>query len=181
MSDVSPGRELNKAAQHDSRLYDPDVHDNQIVTMYESDTEASAARDALVQSGVPESAIHLVSRDSNPTLGGTNAEDGGGLWGAVASLFTPQMEQSSMSHAVGRGHSILVLIPEPGMDRIKAIHTLEATHPVDFDARLEEWRQAGYDSVAMHPDHKPTKTPRVGERETLDGAPRVRSYIADRG
>ena len=50
---------LNQTAAHDTGIYDPNVHDNQIVAMYETEARARAARDTLVSNGVPERAIRV--------------------------------------------------------------------------------------------------------------------------
>ena len=146
---------LNQAAAHDTSLYDEGRHDNQIVAMYDTDAEARAAREKLLAQGVPDSSLHVVSRDSGTsTLGGVNAEDRDeGVWGALKSLFVPDDDRSAYSHAVGRGHAMLVVVPSAGTDRTALVHALEATNPVDFDARLEEWRQAGYSTAEPHADY----------------------------
>ena len=146
---------LNQAAAHDTSLYDENVHDNQIVAMYDTDAQARSAKDALVAKGVSAGSIQVVSRGTDTgTLGGVNAEDdNGGVWGALRSLFVPDDDRSAYSHAVGRGHAMLVVTPAAGSDRVALVHALEATGPVDFDAKLEEWRQAGYDHSTPHADY----------------------------
>ena len=146
---------LNQSAAHDTGLYDPARHDNQIVAMYETDAQARSAKDSLVASGVPAAAIQLVSRTpETSTLGGVNAEDAdSGVWGAIKSLFVPDEDRTAYTHAVGRGHAMLVVTPGMGHDRQMIVRTLEATDPVDFDARLEEWRQSGYDASTVHQDY----------------------------
>ena len=135
---------LNQAAAHDTGLYDPNVHDNQIVAMFEDDEKARAARDALVANGVPESAIHLSNRDQG-VADVTTAEDaGGGLWSAIKSLFMPDEEAHGYAEGVRRGHAVVVVQPTAEMDRHRVITVLESSNPIDFDAKLEEWRQAGY-------------------------------------
>ncbi len=145
---ITDGRadSLNAGAAHDTGLYDPDRHDNQIVALYESNAQASAARDALVAAGVASSAVKLVDRSSMEQSGGTApSPNDGGFWGAVKSLFVPDEEVAGYHHAIDRGHAMLVVTPDRTADRSKIIHVLEGTDPIDFDAKLEEWRQAGYD------------------------------------
>ena len=135
----SSDNNLNQAAAHDTGLYDPDLHDNQIVAMYDTDAQAQAAKAQLVASGFSAAAIQVVSRGTETgTLGGVNAEDAnGGVWGAIRSMFVPDEDRAGYTHAIGRGHAVLVVNPDRSMDRSKLIHTLEATNPVDFDAKLE--------------------------------------------
>lgn len=137
------GESLNQTAAHDTGLYDPNVHDNQIVAMFEDEAKARAARDALVSNGIPESAIHLSNKGQGVT-DVSNAEDNGGLWGTIKSLFMPDVEAHSYAEGIRRGHAVLVVQPTAEMDRHRLITVLESSGPIDFDAKLEEWRQAGY-------------------------------------
>ena len=130
--------------------YDPERHDNQIVAMYDTDTQARSAREALVKSGVPESAIQVVARGGDMGMTGGDDSDTG-MWGAVRSLFVPDEERNSFTHAVGHGHAMLVVTPMGGMSRETVIHTLEGTNPIDFDAKLQEWDKSGYDYKTPHP------------------------------
>ncbi len=136
---------LNAGAAHDTGLYDPARHDNQIVGLYETNAQAAAARDALLAAGIASSAIQLVDRSNT---GQGTVEHGGtdeGFWGAVKSLFAPEEDVTAYHHAVDRGHAMVVVTPSQGVDRSRVIEVLEGTNPIDFDAKLEEWRQAGYD------------------------------------
>ena len=136
---------LNQAAAHDTGIYDPNVHDNQIVAMYETDAQARAARDTLVSNGVPERAIRVNTGEQNPLAGGVDYEPNNtGFWGSIKSLFMPDEEAHGYAEGVRRGHAILVVQPDATMDRHRIVELLESTDPVDFDAKLEEWRQAGY-------------------------------------
>ena len=40
---------------------------------------------------------------------------------------------------------MVLVAPNAKMDRHRVIEVLEASGPIDFDAKLEEWRQSGYD------------------------------------
>lgn len=136
---------LNQDAAHDTGLYDPNIHDNQIVAFYGSEANAQAARDSLVANGVPQQAIRITSREQDRFIGGVDYEHNDtGLWGAIKGLFMPDEEAHGYAEGVRRGHAILVVQPDATMDRRRVIDLLESTDPVDFDAKLEEWRQAGY-------------------------------------
>lgn len=151
------GDNLNQAAAHDSSLYDPTIHDNQIVALYETDTQARAAQQTLLDAGFSASAIQVVARETN--TGGPATGTGGishepvadeGIWGSIKSLFVPDEERSTYNTAIARGHAMLIVTPDTTMDRQHLIHVLESTDPLDFDAKLEEWRQSGYEgSSAM--------------------------------
>ena len=88
------------------------------------------------------------------------------------------------THAVDQGHAMVVVTPAGDTDRHRVIQVLEHSHPIDFDAKLAEWRQAGYDNsgAARSPQHAEPRP--VGQRETLparsEGPARVRSYVSNR-
>ena len=94
----TPGS-LNQAAAHDTGLYDPNVHDNQIVALYETDAQARAAQSKLTSAGFPAAAMQVVSRDSSNT--GTTSASGAadeGLWGSIKSLFVPRRGPHHLQH-----------------------------------------------------------------------------------
>lgn len=141
---------LNDAAAHDKGLYDPNMHDNQIVALYDTIAEANKARDMLVSAGVDAGSIQVMDKSSDTMAGGVDYESGHqGMWGAIRSLFMPDNEAHAYNHAIGRGHAMVVVSPARTANREQIIHTLEASNPLDFDAKLEEWRQSGYDYQGM--------------------------------
>ncbi len=137
---------LNSAAAHDKGLYNPDMHDNQIVALYNTMSEANKARDMLVSAGVEAGSIQVTDKSSDTMTGGVDYESGNqGMWGAIRSLFMPDDEAHAYNHAIQSGHAMVVVSPARTANREQIIHTLEASNPIDFDAKLEEWRQSGYD------------------------------------
>jgi uncharacterized protein (TIGR02271 family) len=137
---------LNDAAAHDTGLYDPNTHDNQIVALYDTMSEANKARDMLVHAGVSSESIQVMDKSSDTMAGGVDYESGNqGMWGAIKSLFVPDEEAHAYNHAISTGHAMVVVSPARSANREAIIHTLESTNPIDFDAKLEEWRQSGYD------------------------------------
>ena len=143
-TDTASSSTLNQSASHDTNLYDPNVHDNRIVAMYETQERANAARDRLVSEGVPAGRVEVMDQSQDRYAGGVDYESDGGLWGAIKGLFVPVQDAHGYAEGVRRGHSMLVVNPEGMQDREHIIQVLETTDPIDFDARLEEWRQAGY-------------------------------------
>lgn len=136
---------LNQAAAHDSGLYDPNIHDNQIVAMYDTEDLARAARGVLISNGVPERAVQVTDKQQDRSFSDTDDQRSpSGFWGALRSLFMPSEEAHGYAEGVRRGHAILIVWPDATMDRHRIIELLEGTDPIDFDAKLEEWRQAGY-------------------------------------
>ena len=140
---------LNNAAAHDSGLYDPNTHDNQIVALYDTMADANAAKQALVNAGVEGGSVQVMDKSADPMAGGVDYESGNqGFWGAIKSLFVPDEDAHAYSHAIDKGHAMIVVSPNRTSNREQIIHVLEGTNPIDFDSKLEEWRQSGYDYSA---------------------------------
>lgn len=131
--------------KQDTHLYDPSMHDNQIVALYDTRAEAEAAKAKLLAAGVDSSAVQVMDREADTMAGGVDYEAGDqGLWGSIKSMFMPDEDAHAYSHAVRAGHAMVVVSPNQTSNRSHIIEVLESTHPIDFDAKLAEWRQAGY-------------------------------------
>ena len=136
---------LNTASAHDTGLYDQSKHDNQIVALYETRADAESAKAKLVAAGVSSSTVQVVDREADRMAGGVDYESGNqGLWGSIKSMFMPDEDAHAYNHALGTGHSMVVVTPQANSDRNHIIQVLEGTNPLDFDSKLEEWRQSGY-------------------------------------
>ncbi len=168
---------------HPTYLYDPARHDDQIVVMFQTQADAQAAIDLLDAEGLAGDAT-ITDRTADGANAGVNAEGGStGLWGSLKGLFAPDDEVHGLAEGVRRGHALLVL--HPALDtRNRVIAILESAHPIDFDARLEEWRTDGWRNLAEQEattmGAAADARPRVGVRDTTRGSGPVRSYIAPR-
>lgn len=166
----------NEGAAHDSSLYDANRHDNQIVAVFEDRAAAQRASDALIKAGIPQSAVAVLDRTAGDAAPGTSrAEDRNqseGFWGTIKNLFAPEEEYHAYGHAMERGHAMVVVTPAAEMDRHQVVEVLERSDPIDFDAKLAEWRQAGYDYSGAA---------RAGERtgDRIGGEPAAASGTAD--
>lgn len=159
---------------HDTHLYDPARHDNQIVAVFEDQGAAERAQDALRQAGVPADAMHVIHHGGAPA-----AEKKGTIGDQVLSAFMGLFSSEhdlDYAHAIGQGHAMLVVMPREGVDRPLVIETLERSGALDFDAKLEEWRQAGYSNAGA----PATSDRRPGHHEPSASTARVRSYLAER-
>ncbi len=202
---------------HDTHLYDPTMQDNQIVALYETLVEAKAAKQALLAAGVDEAAIQVMDgsghADSSDTMpvsppAMTEGTTDGGFWSTLGNLFAPHEDTHAYGHALERGHAMLVVMPAKTANRGSIIEVLEHSGPINFDARLEEWRQTGYDYSSSNALHTETATgaatgsgtamgdvknasadawgeftrkrPRVGTRDAQTGSGSVRSYSVSR-
>ena len=168
---------------HPTYLYDPAVHDDQIVVMFNSPAEAQAAIDRLKAEGVAADA-YVTDRTEDGANAGINAEGGStGLWGSLKGLFAPDDEVHGLAEGVRRGHTLLVIHPAIE-SRNRVIEVLEASNPIDFDAELEQWRTDGWRNLreqeAATMGAEADARPRVGLRDTTRGSAAVRSYYAPR-
>ncbi len=187
--------ELSDDTVHETALYDPAAHDDQIVVMFETRDAAQAAIDRLAAEGIAGDAM-ITDRTPDGANAGVNSEGGNtGLFGALKGLFAPDNEVHGLAEGVRRGHALLVLHPAI-QTRRQVIEVLETSGPIDFDARLEEWRTAGWEELykqqaattgsgtttpggveAPSPSSALAR-PRVGMRDPARGSATVRSYYA---
>lgn len=131
---------LAPSGQHDPHLYDPNAADtHRLVAVYETVDEAQAARRQLIEHAVPETALNLIDRTDE--TGST-----GGFWAALRRFVIPDEDVAGYAESVQRGHAVLLVRPDQAR-RIDVIRLLEDTNPVDFDARLAEWRSAGWQAL----------------------------------
>ena len=168
---------------HPTTLYDPAAHDDQIVVMFDTRESAQTALDRLNAEGIGANS-EITDRTSDGANAGVNSEGGNtGLWGSLKGLFAPDDEVHGFAEGVRRGHALLVLHPElESRDRV--IQVLEASNPIDFDARLEQWRTDGWKNLraqeAATMGSESTARPRVGMRDTTLGSGSIRRYYAPR-
>ncbi len=168
---------------HPSYLYDPSKHEDQIVVMYQTPEAAQEAIKMLGAEGLAGDA-YVTDRTEDGANAGVNAEGGStGLWGSLKGLFAPDDEVHGLAEGVRRGHALLVL--HPALEtRNRVIEILEASNPIDFDARLEQWRTDGWRNLAQQEaatmGAETDARPRVGVRDTTRGSGAVRSYFAPR-
>jgi uncharacterized protein (TIGR02271 family) len=167
---------LNTASAHETGLYDPSKHDNQIVALYETRAQADAAKAKLVSSGVDAGSIQVMDREADRMAGGVDYESGNqGLWGAVKSMFMPDEDAHAYNHALSAGHSMVVVTPNATSDRSHIIHVLEGTNPLDFDSKLEEWRQSGYNYTPSSTPTSATATASTTPTTGVTAAPAMRA------
>ena len=183
-------------AVHETALYDTTARqDDQIVAMFETPEAAQAAIDRLAAEGLAADA-YVTDRTADGANAGVNSEGGNtGLFGALKGLFAPDDEVHGYAEGVRRGHALLVI--HPAIDtRSRVIDILEASGPIDFDARLEQWRTAGWQQLraqeaatmgAETTAPAGTEAPSaslarpVGARDPASGTPGVRVYTPGRG
>jgi uncharacterized protein (TIGR02271 family) len=180
------------------------AQEHQLIAVFETLERARAARDRLVEEGVPISDIHQLDRDETAGTAGTRDE---GMWDSIRRLFVPQEEAYGYQEGVRRGHAVLAVRVRPE-DRERIIRTLEEFEPIDFDTQLEQWRAGGWSpqraatpsgwqpptgaiTAAKRPGRAAASATeqtipvveenvRVGKRVEDRGGVRVRSYVHER-
>ena len=110
--DPSKSADLNQRSAHETGLYDPAMHDNQIVALYGTRAEAESAREKLLEAGVSSGSVQVMDRGADTMAGGVDYESGNqGLWGSIKSLFMPDEDAHAYSHAMSAGHAMVVVTP----------------------------------------------------------------------
>ncbi len=180
---------LSGDAVHETALYDTTAkQDDQIVAMFETPEAAQAAIDRLAAEDLAADA-YVTDKTADGANAGVNSEGGNtGLFGALKGLFAPDDEVHGYAEGVRRGHALLVIHPAIET-RSRVIDILEASSPIDFDARLEQWRTAGWQQLRTEeaaanaaqsttpaePEARP-----LGARDPARGTSGVRVYTSGR-
>jgi len=176
-----------------------------ITAIYDSESEAQDARAQLLNHGLVDADVSIVSQQLTSTRVGKDAGEEKGVWESIKEFFVGDDDRSMYSEGMRRGGSLLTArVTEDLSD--EAIAVLEATNAVDLDQRAEQWRAEGWtgsgdklrnDDRSLSAGSRPTDTRRseaardqqsipvveerlrVGKREVDRGGVRVRSYIVE--
>ncbi|HEX8480811.1 MAG TPA: YsnF/AvaK domain-containing protein [Allosphingosinicella sp.] len=172
--------------------------------MFDSRSQAEAARERLTQSRIDADDVRIVDQSSSAPSGtGSGVESGEGqsLWSAIKSAFIPPEDSHSYEEGMRRGGYLLCArVDEDCAD--EAIRILDESDSVDLEERENNWRSEGwspYQSTAgsggfqqqEQQDRQSDRTVaeeripiveeelRVGKREVERGGARVRSYVQE--
>jgi uncharacterized protein (TIGR02271 family) len=171
--------------------------------MFDSRSEAEAARERLSQSSISADNVQIVEKGENGG-GGSSADSGAGFWASVKDAFMPDEDRHAYEEGVRRGGYLLCArVEESQAD--EACRILEQSNSVDFDQRQNEWRNEGWQGYQAQPAanlgesrtrggmaQNETRTGieeeripiveeqlRVGKREVERGGARVRSFVQE--
>lgn len=120
-----------------------DANDRQIVAVYETYDRARSARDELTGAGIPASDIEILDAKESGWQSSSDTTSSEGFWGALKRLFAPDEDTHSYAEGLRRGHTVLAVRPS-AEQHARAVDILEKTEPLDFDARVENWRNEGW-------------------------------------
>ena len=168
-----------------------------MTAIYDSEDDASAARDRLLSAGLAEDDVQIVSPRTSMADDGTERDDG--LWESIKSCFVTEDDRHTYSEGMRRGGFLLTArVEEARVD--DALAVLEETSPVDLAERAQQWRAEGWtdyapsshegltdaqdgESTPGEPEEQtvPVVEERllVGKREVNRGGVRVRSYVVE--
>jgi uncharacterized protein (TIGR02271 family) len=122
-----------------------------ITAMYDSRSQAEAARDQLVGIGVPSADVSLRGTGGGASSGGTTTtDDNRSFWDDLKDLFVPDEDRHTYAEGMRRGGCLLTANVPAGLED-QAVDVLERSGAVDLDTRASEWRESGwqgYEGVA---------------------------------
>lgn len=166
-----------------------------ITAMFDSRSEAEAARARLTESRIDAERVRIL--DQTHGSGGADGRDEG-FWDTLKSAFMPEEDSHAYEEGMRRG-GYLVCAQVDEREADEAIRILDSSSPVDFDRRQEDWKADGWQGYAgsarsnmpgaaggtrdraVEEEHIPIleEELRVGKREVARGGARVRSYITE--
>ncbi len=159
-----------------------------VTAMFDSRSQAEAARERLTQSRIDADDVRIVDQRASGESG-----EGESLWSAIKSAFLPPEDSHSFEEGMRRGGYLLCArVDEDRAD--EAIRILDESDSVDLDERETSWRSEGWSpyqesggatgfgqserTVAEERIPIVDEELRVGKREVERGGARVRSYVA---
>jgi uncharacterized protein (TIGR02271 family) len=169
--------------------------------MFDSRSQAEAARERLTQSSIDADDVRIVDQ-SNSGASGFSGESGGsgeeqGLWSSIKSAFLPPEDSHAYEEGMRRGGYLLCArVDEDRAD--EAVRILNECESVDLDEREQSWRSEGWSPYQQDRQSggatgfggtdrtvEEERIPiveeelRVGKREVERGGARVRSYVTE--
>ena len=180
-----------------------------ITAMFDSRSEAEAARERLSQSNIDADRVRIIDQSSSGSTssGGSPGEEG--FFASLKDMFMPDEDRHAYGEGIRRGGFLLTAeVDESEADQ--ACQILDQSSSVDFDQRQDEWRSQGWggyqadgqsgafgrlsgnDGISapglsgradqtIAEEHIPIveEELRIGKREVERGGARVRSYVRE--
>lgn len=109
-----------------------------ITAMFDSRSEAEAARARLTASRIDANNVRIIDKSSSGSGSG-----GSGFFDSLKNLFLPDEDTQAYGEGINRGGFLLCAqVDEDEAD--EAISILDESESVDFDQRQDEWRSQGW-------------------------------------
>ena len=143
--------------------------DNTIVGVFESSSKAEQVRQALVAAGYDSSKIHVAAEGgerSELSMSDSSADSEprpheGAIAHFFRTLFGGDDEHEDSGHyreAVRRGYCMVSVESDDSSEIERAREIMEENDAIDFDRRVEQWRQQGWQGYnASAPAFSPTE------------------------
>src|SRR5688572_5789397 len=115
-----------------------------ITAIYDSESEAREARAQLVNNGLDDDDVRIVSQNlTSSTVSGDHVDSDKGVWESIKDFFVGDDDRPTYSEGLRRGGYLLTARVEDEQGEL-AIALLEQTNAVDLDERAEQWRAEGW-------------------------------------
>jgi uncharacterized protein (TIGR02271 family) len=123
-----------------------------VTAMFDSRSDAEAARSRLQTSHIEVDNIRIIDQSSASSTPGSGDGDGKGFFAHLRDLFLPDEDAHAYGEGIGRGSYLLcVQVDDDRAD--EAIQILEIeSNSVDFDRRQDEWRSQGWTGFSGYTD-----------------------------
>ncbi|MDX3899712.1 MAG: YsnF/AvaK domain-containing protein [Sphingobium sp.] len=176
-----------------------------ITALYDSRSEAEAAKARLLSANVDAEHVHVHDQSSSGYRDqGYSTHEDLGIWDSIKNAFLPDEDRHTYEEGLRRGGTLLTADVDD--DRVdEAVRVLEDAGSIDIDERASQWRSSGWDYAATVPgaggklstydegsrtdatlgsereDVIPVAQEElvVGKRDVNRGGVRVRSYISE--
>lgn len=125
-------------------LYDPARHASHVIALFEDEVSAERALTALSEAGVPAGDVAVMAD-------GASLHDG--LRHPVQDLFVPEDDYQDYHHALGRGHTLIIVRPASSEVRDAALWALESSMPLDLEQHGRHWRGTPAPAGRMEINH----------------------------
>ncbi len=176
-----------------------------ITALYDSRTDAEAARSRLNAANVDADNVRIMDQTSGGGMSSGSSDTGQGLWASLKDVFVADEDRHTYNEGMRRGGFLLCASADDD-DTDRVIQLLDETGSVDLDDREKSWRSegwAGY-SPSQSTEYSPSQSTGtnyaantgttgneehiqlaeeqlvVGKREVNRGGARVRSYVVEK-
>jgi len=140
MTDLYRQGDLAPVSGHDPLIHDATTSEGELVALFVDEAAGLLAQGRLIEAGMELGRVSLLTWHIPPKI------EPPGIIGALKRFLTPHADHLDWEEELRRGHAVLVVRPVPG-DGVAVIQLLAQCAPMDFDARLEEWRANSWQNI----------------------------------
>ncbi len=135
-----------------------------ITAIYDSEADARQARDRLVNVGLNDDDVRIVSHQlsSSPVSSDVHKEHKG-VWESIKDFFVGDEDRHLYSEGMRRGGYLLTARVDDEHST-RALDELEQSNAIDLDERSEQWRAEGWSGTATFGVDTAAGVPSPGDR-----------------